>query len=256
MARAARRVLATVGVGASQHNMNEDAGELFYREQYLAALEPHLRPASRVLDVGCQFGRIAIPLADRGHHVVGTDIDAACLDYIRRQRPDIELRLEAIEDTASGPPRDPFDLVIVLEVLYLIAGWRDIIAGLARQLRPGGHLAVSHRSHGYLIHRLLREGRYDELDQALAGNHPATNAQSPAELRRSYDAIGLDVTSITPVGMFSGIHVDPFAAIVDPSRLDQNARQRLARFEADPNLQARFAESARYLLVVATPRRG
>jgi 2-polyprenyl-3-methyl-5-hydroxy-6-metoxy-1,4-benzoquinol methylase len=252
--RMARLILPGVAGGpVSQHNMNEDGGELYYLEQYLNVLAPLLAEPSRVLDVGCQYGRLAIPLAAAGHHVVGTEVDVACLDYLRERCPAVELRHEAAVDTARAVPAAPYGLVLVLELLYLMPDWRDLIAGLARQVAPNGHLAGSHRSHGYVIHRLLRDGRYDELDEVLAGAHPTLNAQTPAELRDAYEAAGLRVLGIHPVGAFSGIHVDPFAALCDPARLTAKQRQRLARYETDPALGARFLESARYLLVVATP---
>jgi 2-polyprenyl-3-methyl-5-hydroxy-6-metoxy-1,4-benzoquinol methylase len=239
---------------APQHNMHEDPGEAYYLDQYLTVLAPLLGRPRRVLDVGCQFGRFALPLAAQGHDVVGTDIDADCLAYIAARSPRVDLRLESAEETAGRPPGSDFDLILCLELLYVLPAWETILAGLAHQLGPTGRLAASHRSQGYYIHRLLREHRYDELDQVLAGRHPALNAQSPDELRAAYAAADLEVESITPIGSFSGIAVDPFAAVNDPSRLAAADRQRLQRYESDPAVTAGFMTSARYLLVVATPR--
>jgi hypothetical protein len=60
------------------------------------------------------------------------------------------------------------------------------------------------------------------------------------------------VDRVTAIGSLSGIAVDPFAALIDPSRLDRAERLRLRGYETDPALNRRFAESARYLLVVAS----
>jgi SAM-dependent methyltransferase len=234
--------------------MLRDAGEQYYYEQYVAVLEPMLERPRRVLDVGCQYGRFLVPLTEQGHDVTGTDIDADCLARLHDRLPGAKLRQESAETTAAAAPAQPFDLILCLELLYLIPDWQDIIAGLGRQLAPGGRLLASHRPIGYYIHRLLHERRYDELEQLLAGRHPALNAQTPEALRAAYSEAGLTVTNIAPIGAFSGIHVDPFAALTDAGRLTAAQRAALMRLETDPDLSARFADSARYLLVVAVPR--
>jgi 2-polyprenyl-3-methyl-5-hydroxy-6-metoxy-1,4-benzoquinol methylase len=246
------RSLLTSG-GARQHNMNEDDGERYYLEQYLAVLAPHLRAPRRVLDVGCQYGRVLLSLAADGHELVGTDPDQACLDYIRARHADVELRCESVEQTVAGPPGEPFDLVLCLELLYLLADWRSIIVGLSRLTAPSGHLVTSHRTRGYYLYRLLHERRFDELDDLLAGRHESLNAQSPEELREAYDACGLAVRTITPIGAFSGIGVDPFTVINDPGGMSARDRRQLARYETNPALVAGFINNARYLLVVAAP---
>jgi 2-polyprenyl-3-methyl-5-hydroxy-6-metoxy-1,4-benzoquinol methylase len=253
--RLARKVLPRAMLTPTrQHNMHEHEGEHYYLEQYMTVLTPLLTSKQRILDVGCQYGRLLLPLAAQGHDVVGTDIDADCLAYIRERLPAAELRCESADVTSTAHTSTRFDLVLCLELLYLLADWPAILSGLANQLAPGGHLAASHRSQGYYIHRFLRERRYDELDQILAGNHRGVNAQSPQDLEGTYVAAGLTVESMTAIGAFSGTEVDPFAAVNDPSRLSPRERTQLMRYESDPALSTRFAESARYLLVVASRR--
>jgi 2-polyprenyl-3-methyl-5-hydroxy-6-metoxy-1,4-benzoquinol methylase len=234
--------------------MREDSGERHYYEQYMAVLSALLASPCRVLDVGCQYGRFAIPLLDQGHEVVATDPDAACIDFLRDRYPRLQLRQETADVTMDRIGREHFDLVLCLELLYLLPDWRSVLAGLCGLARPGGRVAASHRTQGYYLHRMLQEGRYDELDALLAGRHPVLNAQRPDELRSAYADAGLRIETMTPIGAFSGINVDPYAAICDPSRLDQRDRQRLLRVETDAGLAERFAESARYMLVVATPQ--
>ena len=232
--------------------MNEDDGERFYFDEYMTVLSPILKEASRVLDVGAQFGRFTIPLVAAGHHVVATDIDKKCLAYIRRRAPAAETLREPLVETAGRQWRDRFDIVLCLEVLYLIPEWELMLSGLAGALLPGGKLLASHRSQGYVMHRLLRDRDFDGLDLVLAGRHPAINAQPLDDLVAAYEDVGLHVDRVTAIGGLSGIAVDPFAALVDPSRMSRVERLRLHQYETDPTLNRRFAESARYLLVVAS----
>jgi 2-polyprenyl-3-methyl-5-hydroxy-6-metoxy-1,4-benzoquinol methylase len=234
--------------------MREDIGEQHYSEQYMAALSATLASPCRVLDVGCQYGRFAIPLLEQGHEVVATDPDPACIDYLRGRHSRLELRQETADVTIDRLGSDQFDLVLCLELLYVLPDWQSVLAGLGRLARRDGRVAASHRTQGYYLHRMLREGRYDELDALLAGRHPTLNAQRPDELRSAYADAGLQMEAMTPIGAFSGIHVDPFAAICDPSRLDRRDRQRLSQLETDSRLTERFADSARYVLAVAAPR--
>jgi 2-polyprenyl-3-methyl-5-hydroxy-6-metoxy-1,4-benzoquinol methylase len=233
--------------------MREDAGEQHYREQYMDVISPLLPPRSRVLDVGSQYGRFAIPLAEQGHDVVATEPDPECVADLTKRCPQLDVRHERADVTIRELRDERFDLVLCLELLYVLPDWRGLLRGLGGLLGPAGRIAASHRSQGYYIYRMLHEGRHDELDELLAGRHPTLNAQRPDELRSDYADAGLRVESISAIGAFSGIHVDPFAAICDPRDLTQQDRDRLQRLEADRSLTDRFLENARYLLVVAAP---
>lgn len=53
--------------------------------QIVAQLLAMLRPGQHVLDVGCGYGRTALPLAESGYRVVGLDISERLLDAHREQ---------------------------------------------------------------------------------------------------------------------------------------------------------------------------
>jgi SAM-dependent methyltransferase len=247
--RSARSGLAQV---RGQHNMHTDEGELFYLDEYMDILNPLLVTPRRILDVGAQFGRFTIPLAASGHDLVATDIDPGCVAYIRRHAPHAEVLQESVTQT-TGRNWDPaFDIVLCLELLYLLPDWEQVLGGLVSSLDPEGNLVASHRSQGYYVHRMLRDRDFDGLDLILSGRHAALNAQSLDDVERAYGELGLRLDSVTGVGTLSGIAVDPFAAITDPSRLSRSERLRLRGYETDPELNRRFIDSARYLLVVAS----
>jgi SAM-dependent methyltransferase len=231
--------------------MHTDVGEQFYLDEYLDVLNPLLGTPRRILDVGAQFGRFTIPLVAAGHDVVATDIDPACVAYIRQHAPRAMVLQESAAQTA-GRSWAPFDIVLCLELLYLLPDWQQVLGGLVPLLGPHGRLVASHRSQGYYLHKLLRDRDFDGLDLILAGRHDALNAQPLDDVQRTYAELGLHVDSVSGIGTLSGIAVDPFAAIADPSRLDRSERLRLRGYETDPVLNKRFIDSARYLLVIAS----
>ena len=53
--------------------------------EILEALQAMIPEASRVLDVGCGYGRIAVALAAVGHRVTGVDIAPALMTEARRR---------------------------------------------------------------------------------------------------------------------------------------------------------------------------
>ncbi len=69
-----------------------------------------LEPGSRVLDVPCGNGRLAIPLAERGCRVTGVDITTALLQEARSASEEANLDLELAEtDMRDLPWTERFD---------------------------------------------------------------------------------------------------------------------------------------------------
>ena len=129
-------------------------------------MNAHLPAApSRIVDLGCGTGSLAVLLADVGHAVTGVDFSAQMLAKARAKplRGDGAVAL-VLGDVASPPLRPrAFHAVVCRHVLWAIT---DIDAALGRWttlLRPGGSL-------------VLIEGRWstgggleaDEVTEALA----------------------------------------------------------------------------------------
>ncbi|MYV98228.1 class I SAM-dependent methyltransferase [Streptomyces sp. SID3343] len=107
-----------------------------------------LLPApARVLDAGCGTGRVAIELARQGHEVVGVDLDASMLAEARAAAPGLTWVLDDLADLDPHPlgGRRSFDLVVAAGnvMIFLADGTEaEVVAGLARMLRPGGILVA------------------------------------------------------------------------------------------------------------------
>ena len=114
-----------------------------------------LAPGARILDVGCGPGRHAHGLGRRGFEVVGVDISERFVALAREATPaGARVTFERADARSLGFDSE-FDAVISLcqGAFGLSAGGaghattldpdRDVLAGMARALQPGGRLALS-----------------------------------------------------------------------------------------------------------------
>ncbi|MGN6330395.1 MAG: class I SAM-dependent methyltransferase [Motilibacteraceae bacterium] len=134
--RAARYAARFAELAASGADVHGEA-------RYVASLVP---AGARVLDAGCGTGRVAIRLAELGYDVVGVDLDAAMLAQARSAAPHlpwVHADLGSLGLVDQGQP--PFALVVAAgNVVPLVApgSEADVVAALARHLRPGGLLVT------------------------------------------------------------------------------------------------------------------
>ena len=101
------------------------------------------RRSSRVLDVGCGTGVIALLVADLGHTVVGVDLSEGMLTKARAKatgRGDVTFVL----GDAIDPPGKPasFDAVVNRHVLWTMTDPPRALANWHRLLRPRGKLVI------------------------------------------------------------------------------------------------------------------
>ncbi|GAB3693868.1 class I SAM-dependent methyltransferase [Corynebacterium nasicanis] len=94
--------------------------------------------ASRLLDVGCGQGRVSGYLAERGHEVVGVDIDPVLVEHARRRYPGASFQ---VGDVCADPLPGDVDLAFSAgNVMGFLdpAGRAGALENIARALRPGG----------------------------------------------------------------------------------------------------------------------
>lgn len=103
---------------------------------------------ARVLDAGCGTGRVAIELAARGADVVGVDLDAPMLDEAGRKAPHLHW---VLGDLAEVGLDATFDLIVLAGnvMIFVAPGTEgDVVANMARHLRPGGLLVAGFQTGG------------------------------------------------------------------------------------------------------------
>ena len=109
-------------------------------------LEAVTLPAEpRVLDAGCGYGATMLDLAPR----LGGDWTGLTLSPEQAARGNAALAAAGLTERVrvqvrsyDAPPEGPFDLIYGIESLIHSADPAATLAGLARQLAPGGHLLV------------------------------------------------------------------------------------------------------------------
>lgn len=100
---------------------------------------------SNILDAGCGTGRIGGWLAERGHQVVGVDLDATLIEVARRDWPQADWQVQNLAELSlldeSGNPAE-FDLVVAAGNVLTFLSVDERLPALAR-LRE--HLATDGR---------------------------------------------------------------------------------------------------------------
>jgi len=110
----------------------------------LEQLATMLRPGDCIADIGCGYGRIAIPLARRGYRVTGLDLSPVMLSAARKSARDVAADVAWREGSMCRMPlaTDSFDAVVCLwSGFYELLNpdeQLDALCEMYRILRPGG----------------------------------------------------------------------------------------------------------------------
>jgi ubiquinone/menaquinone biosynthesis C-methylase UbiE len=186
-----------------------------------------LAPGMRVLDVGCGPGRHAHALARRGITVHGIDISQDFVDLASAAGVD-GATFERM-DARSLPFDAEFDAAISLcqGAFGLLGGDQDgeVLAGMARAVRPGGQVCVSAFS-AYFQLRYLEDT--DTFDAGTGVNHEVATVKDESGADAQFD---LWTTCFTPrelrlLARLAGLtvrdlwSVTPGAYRADPPRVD------------------------------------
>ena len=113
-------------------------------QEIVQAVHAMLRPGQRILDAGCGYGRIAIPLTAAGYDVIGVDISEALLAEAHRRADAQRLNLRLLNESmcSMSLPSAHIDVVLCLWSAFheLLTEEEQISAVLEinRVLRPGG----------------------------------------------------------------------------------------------------------------------
>lgn len=162
----------------------------------LETIDAMAEPGSRVLDVGCGTGYLLEKLAGGGFSGVGIDLSPDSVEIAQKRLVELGAadRLRAEVGSAYEPPKGPFDLITLTDVLEHLEDPRACLAALAEQLTPEGLLVVSTPNRISLpgARRWLAERGVPGIRLNLA---PVDNWQSWVQLEGHGAAAGLATVS-------------------------------------------------------------
>lgn len=126
-----------------------------------------LRPGCTVLELGCSTGHFAKILSERGHRVVGVELDTEAADHARAEGLDIrhgDIEQGGVLEGLSGP----FDAVLAMDVLEHLRDPARVLRRLRALLRPDGQLLCTGPNVAYwAIRKELLLGRWTYADAGI-----------------------------------------------------------------------------------------
>lgn len=147
----------------------------------------------RVLEIGCGRGvGIEILLARGARQVVGFDLDLRMVARARRRVLPHSARAQVFvgsADTISAPDRS-YDAVVDYGIIHHVPDWRQVLAEVARVLRPGGVFFFEDILQGFTTRWPIR--------RLFA--HPQATQFSAAAFRAGLVSAGLEVERWRLVG--------------------------------------------------------
>ncbi len=131
-----------------------------------------LEPGASVLDLACGYGRIAIPLAQRGFQVTGLDLSEVLLGQARAAAAEAGVEVTWHRgDMREIPWQEAFDAVINV---FSSFGYftseeenRQVLEGVARALKPGGRFLIDVMNRDWRVRRDLERHWFEAGDRIV-----------------------------------------------------------------------------------------
>src|SRR6266516_1453517 len=177
-------------------------GKSFAQPVNFERLKQWLSPSSRIVDLGCGYGRVLGLLFERGYdNLIGLDPAPAMIALARERLPEIAF------DELKTPPSLPLadgsvDAILLFSVLTCVPtdpGQRAIVEEVGRVLRPGGLFYISdlwlqtdERNRERYVRGVSKYGTYGMFDLPEGVTVRHHDPQWIASLTRDFDAVGLD----------------------------------------------------------------
>ncbi|OFW08576.1 MAG: hypothetical protein A3H96_12175 [Acidobacteria bacterium RIFCSPLOWO2_02_FULL_67_36] len=134
-----------------------------------------VEPAASVLELGCGYGRVLVPLAQTAQWVMGIDTSLESLMLAREVTAGYaRCELAVMDATALGFRDRAFDMVVCIQngICAFQVDPRQLLQEALRVTRLGGRLLFSSYTEAFWAHRLLwfegqaEEGLVGEIDYA------------------------------------------------------------------------------------------
>ena len=254
---------------AVAYDMVSSPDEFHYARQYTDFIvgELNARGISQIpmlVDLASGQGRIIKSLlAEPGLdfvEVIAVDFSGPTLDKARQYLYEfdgkVQLKFEESDllDFLRRQPDSSIDVLLILEVLYMLPQHTEALRMLAGKLKPEGVAFLSTRSDYYYGLSLFRQGMFDSaamLTSSERGDIFGTGVElnwsrSEQIIEQFPKDYGLQVGKVFGIGTCSGIKNDPHDFIVQPSNLSAEELNALGILEQ--HMGERYPDSGRYIV--------
>jgi 2-polyprenyl-6-hydroxyphenyl methylase/3-demethylubiquinone-9 3-methyltransferase len=116
---------------------------------------------SRILDVAAAQGNFTLELAERGYDVTWNDIRAELADYVEAKRERGIVRYLP-GNVLELSPQEPFDAVLVSEVIEHVAHPDRFLCSIAKLVKPEGFIILSTPNGAYIRNDLPRFSEFPD----------------------------------------------------------------------------------------------
>jgi 2-polyprenyl-3-methyl-5-hydroxy-6-metoxy-1,4-benzoquinol methylase len=125
------------------------------RRHALQLITESVAPGARVLDIGAAQGNFSLQLAESGFDVTWNDLRAELADYVRLKYERGLLQF-AVGNAFELDFPQPFDAVLITEIIEHVAHPDEFLAKVAGLLRPGGFIVMTTPNGAYFRNTLPR----------------------------------------------------------------------------------------------------
>ncbi len=153
-----------------------------------------------VLDLGCAGGFMAEALDDRGARVTGIDPAAEAIAAAKTHARTRDIRYDVGVGEALPYGDESFDAVVCVDVLEHVQDLAQVLAEVARTLKPGGLFLFDTINRNPLARLAVITIAEDILKLLPKGIHDPAMFIKPAELRSALTTAGLTPGHFTGLG--------------------------------------------------------
>jgi 2-polyprenyl-6-hydroxyphenyl methylase/3-demethylubiquinone-9 3-methyltransferase len=159
-------------------------------------------PKKDVLDLGCAGGFMAEAMAARGANVTGIDpaVEAIVAARSHARTGGLSIAYDVGVGEALPYADGTFDAVVCVDVLEHVRDLKQVLAEVARVLRPGGLFLFDTINRNPMARFATITVAEDLLGLLPSGTHDPAMFIKPQELRRAMHAAGLVPGPMTGLG--------------------------------------------------------
>jgi len=156
----------------------------------------------KVLDLGCAGGFMAEALTQKGAQVTGIDPAAQAIEAARARAQEMgqDIAYDVGVGEALSYETGTFDAVVCVDVLEHVQDLDQVLAEVARVLKPGGAFLYDTINRNPIARLAAITMAEDVLGLLPKGTHDPAMFITPAELRTAMQGAGLRVGPQTGLG--------------------------------------------------------